>query len=99
MQRSESNAICGCFALLIIQSANAWRRSVHSRYREVWRQAQGSAAPPKMALVRFIVVAESDAQAMSIARRSYLRWHRASPMSEMNGTVSDSPLRTDSFDT
>jgi alkanesulfonate monooxygenase SsuD/methylene tetrahydromethanopterin reductase-like flavin-dependent oxidoreductase (luciferase family) len=78
--------------------ANA--RPIVARYKEVWRQAQGSAPPPKMGLVRFIVVAESDAKAMAIARRAYLRWRVSfTYLSEMNGTVPDSPLRTDSFDT
>jgi alkanesulfonate monooxygenase SsuD/methylene tetrahydromethanopterin reductase-like flavin-dependent oxidoreductase (luciferase family) len=78
--------------------ANA--RAIVARYTEVWRQAQGSAPPPKMGIVRFIVVAESDAKAMAIARRAYLRWRSSfTYLSEMNGTVPDSPLRTDSFDT
>ena len=40
-----------------------------------------------MGLVRFIVVAETDAKAMTIARRAYLRW-RASfvYLSELNGS-------------
>ena len=41
--------------------ANA--RAIIARYREVWRETQGSATPPKMGMVRFIVVADSDAQA------------------------------------
>src|ERR1700689_3702933 len=49
--------------------ANA--RAIIARYREVWRQAQGAAAPPKMGMVRFIVVADSDAKAMASARRAY----------------------------
>ena len=78
--------------------ANA--RAIITRYKEVWRQAQGSATPPKMGLVRFIVVAESDADAMAIARRAYLRWRSSfTYLSEMNGTMPDSPLRADSFDT
>jgi alkanesulfonate monooxygenase SsuD/methylene tetrahydromethanopterin reductase-like flavin-dependent oxidoreductase (luciferase family) len=53
-----------------------------------------------MGLVRFIVVADSDAKAMAIARRAYLRWRSSfTYLSEMNGTMPDSPLRADSFDT
>jgi alkanesulfonate monooxygenase SsuD/methylene tetrahydromethanopterin reductase-like flavin-dependent oxidoreductase (luciferase family) len=53
-----------------------------------------------MGLVRFILVAESDADAMAIARRAYLRWRSSfTYLSEMNGTMPDSPLRADSFDT
>jgi predicted ATP-dependent protease len=53
-----------------------------------------------MGIVRFIVVAESDAQAMASARRAYLRWRSSfTYLSEMNGTMPDSPLNRDSFDT
>jgi alkanesulfonate monooxygenase SsuD/methylene tetrahydromethanopterin reductase-like flavin-dependent oxidoreductase (luciferase family) len=71
-----------------------------ARYRQVWREAQGAAPPPKMGLVRFIVVAETDAKALATARRAYLRWRASfTYLSEMNGTVPDSPLNVDSFDT
>ena len=77
--------------------ANA--RAIVARYRQIWGEAQGSAALPKMGLVRFIVVADTDAKAMAIARRAYLRW-RASfvYLSEMNGTTPNSPLRVENFD-
>jgi alkanesulfonate monooxygenase SsuD/methylene tetrahydromethanopterin reductase-like flavin-dependent oxidoreductase (luciferase family) len=77
--------------------ANA--RAIVARYRQVWQEVQGSAAPPKMGVVRFIVVADSDAQAMAIARRAYLRWRSSfTYLSELNGTMPDSPLRVESFD-
>jgi alkanesulfonate monooxygenase SsuD/methylene tetrahydromethanopterin reductase-like flavin-dependent oxidoreductase (luciferase family) len=77
--------------------ANA--RAIMARYRQVWQEVQGSAAPPKMGLVRFIVVADSDAQAMAIARRAYLRWRSSfTYLSELNGTMPDSPLRVEKFD-
>ena len=71
--------------------ANA--RAIIARYREIWREAQGVATPPKMGIVRFIVVADSDAQAMASARRAYLRWRSSfTYLSEMNGTMPNSPL-------
>jgi alkanesulfonate monooxygenase SsuD/methylene tetrahydromethanopterin reductase-like flavin-dependent oxidoreductase (luciferase family) len=77
--------------------ANA--RAIVARYREVWQEAQGAAAPPKMGLVRFIVVAESDGEALAIARRAYLRWRASfTYLSELNGTLPDSPLRVEKFD-
>jgi alkanesulfonate monooxygenase SsuD/methylene tetrahydromethanopterin reductase-like flavin-dependent oxidoreductase (luciferase family) len=77
--------------------ANA--RAIVSRYREIWREAQGAAALPKMGVVRFIVVADDDAAALAIARRAYLRWRTSfTYLSEMNGTLPDSPLRVESFD-
>jgi alkanesulfonate monooxygenase SsuD/methylene tetrahydromethanopterin reductase-like flavin-dependent oxidoreductase (luciferase family) len=77
--------------------ANA--RAIVARYREIWRDVQGPATLPKMGVVRFIVVADSDAKAMTIARRAYLRWRSSfTYLSEMNGTMPNSPLRAESFD-
>ena len=77
--------------------ANA--REIVARYRQVWRETQNSAALPKMGLVRFIVVADSDAKALTIARRAYTRWRSSfTYLSEMNGAMPDSPLCVESFD-
>jgi len=74
-------------------------RAIVARYRQVWRDVQGPATLPKMGVVRFIVVADSDAKAMTIARRAYLRWRASfTYLSEMNGTMPNSPLRVESFD-
>lgn len=44
-------------------------------FREVWRDVRGKRAPyPLMGLARHIVVAESDEQALAIARRAYTKW-------------------------
>ncbi|MBX9841322.1 MAG: LLM class flavin-dependent oxidoreductase [Xanthobacteraceae bacterium] len=75
-------------------------RAIVARYRQVWREVHGEGAPPKMGMVRFIFVADSDAKAMAVARRAYLRWRASfTYLSEMNGTLPQSPLRADSFDT
>ena len=37
-------------------------RATIARYREIWRASQDPAAPPKMGMVRFIVVADTDSQ-------------------------------------
>src|ERR1700744_454632 len=79
-------------------------RAIMERYRqvwgEVWGETQGQAPPPKMGVVRFIVVADTDAEGMKIARRAYLRWRASfTYLSELNGTLPQSPLRTDSYDT
>jgi alkanesulfonate monooxygenase SsuD/methylene tetrahydromethanopterin reductase-like flavin-dependent oxidoreductase (luciferase family) len=75
-------------------------RAMVARYRQVWSEVHGGTAPPKMGMVRFIVVADSDQTAMAMARRAYLRWRASfTYLSEMNGTMPNSPLRTDSFDT
>ena len=44
-------------------------------FRAAWRETRGPAPLPLMGLGRFIVVAESDAQALALARRAYPRWH------------------------
>jgi alkanesulfonate monooxygenase SsuD/methylene tetrahydromethanopterin reductase-like flavin-dependent oxidoreductase (luciferase family) len=44
-------------------------------FREVWQECWGDAPLPLMGLGRFVVVAETDAEALAIARRAYPRWH------------------------
>ena len=75
-------------------------RAMVERYREVWSATQGAAQQPKMGIVRFVFVADSDAEALNIARRAYLRW-RASfvYLTELNRARMQSPLYADSFDT
>ena len=46
-------------------------------YREDWHKAWGDAPLPLMGLGRFIVVADSDVEALTLARRAYPRWHRS----------------------
>jgi alkanesulfonate monooxygenase SsuD/methylene tetrahydromethanopterin reductase-like flavin-dependent oxidoreductase (luciferase family) len=74
-------------------------RAIVARYRDIWRQTQSASELPKMGLVRFIVVADSDDAALAVARRAYLRWRASfTYLSELNGTLPDSPLRANSFD-
>jgi alkanesulfonate monooxygenase SsuD/methylene tetrahydromethanopterin reductase-like flavin-dependent oxidoreductase (luciferase family) len=47
------------------------------RYRACWRPPHSGAAVPKLGLGRFIVVGETDAQALSLARRAYPVWHHS----------------------
>lgn len=46
-------------------------------YREDWHKAWCDAPLPLMGLGRFIVVADSDVEALTLARRAYPRWHRS----------------------
>ena len=49
-----------------------------ARYWSAWREAHGGQAPtPKAGVTQFVVVAESDAAALAIARRAYLVWHQS----------------------
>lgn len=49
-------------------------RETVASYREAWQAANGSAPLPKIGLGRFVVVAETDAQAMRLASRAYRPW-------------------------
>jgi alkanesulfonate monooxygenase SsuD/methylene tetrahydromethanopterin reductase-like flavin-dependent oxidoreductase (luciferase family) len=53
-------------------------RSFVDRYRQVWRETRGAkSALPKIGVGRFIVVANTDKEAIRIARRAYPKWHRS----------------------
>lgn len=43
-------------------------------YRKAWQATRGSAPLPKIGLGRFVIVAETDAQAMRLASRAYRPW-------------------------
>ena len=47
-----------------------------SKFREVWRALHGDKPTPKLGLSRFIVIADTDPEALTIARRAYPVWHR-----------------------
>jgi alkanesulfonate monooxygenase SsuD/methylene tetrahydromethanopterin reductase-like flavin-dependent oxidoreductase (luciferase family) len=53
-------------------------RSFADRYRQVWRETRGeSCEMPKIGISRFIVIAETDEEALRAARRAYTLWHRS----------------------
>jgi alkanesulfonate monooxygenase SsuD/methylene tetrahydromethanopterin reductase-like flavin-dependent oxidoreductase (luciferase family) len=53
-------------------------RSFSDRYRGAWRETRGETnTMPKIGISRFIVVAETDQQALDVARRAYRIWHRS----------------------
>jgi alkanesulfonate monooxygenase SsuD/methylene tetrahydromethanopterin reductase-like flavin-dependent oxidoreductase (luciferase family) len=49
-------------------------RECNDVFRPVWREAQPGRALPLMGLGRFIVVGETDDQALAVARRAYPHW-------------------------
>lgn len=57
-----------------LDSVPATRTSFEA-FRQAWRDAWSDAPLPLMGLGRFIVVAETDAEAFALARRAYPRWH------------------------
>jgi len=78
----------------------ATTRATIARFREVWREAHDAAtALPKMGMVRFLVVAERDAEALSIARRAYTRWLASfNYLHHMHGTTPLLGARPENFD-
>jgi alkanesulfonate monooxygenase SsuD/methylene tetrahydromethanopterin reductase-like flavin-dependent oxidoreductase (luciferase family) len=50
-------------------------RAVNDSYRRSWRELHGDAEMPKVGLLRFVFVADTDEKALEIARRAYRRWH------------------------
>ncbi len=53
-------------------------RSMVDRYRAVWDETHGSRlGEPRMGIGRFIVVAENEKEALTMARQAYLRWHES----------------------
>jgi alkanesulfonate monooxygenase SsuD/methylene tetrahydromethanopterin reductase-like flavin-dependent oxidoreductase (luciferase family) len=46
------------------------------RYRATWQPAPGEAAP-KFGMNRYLVLADTDAEALEIGRRAYRRWHKS----------------------
>jgi len=53
-------------------------RNFVDRYRQVWQETENeSHAMPKLGIGRFIVVGQTDIDALSSARRAYPIWHRS----------------------
>ncbi len=50
-------------------------RAYNDRYRQVWGELHGNAPTPKLGVSRFVVIAEDDSTALTIARRAYPIWH------------------------
>jgi alkanesulfonate monooxygenase SsuD/methylene tetrahydromethanopterin reductase-like flavin-dependent oxidoreductase (luciferase family) len=83
---------------IVTNDAPGNARAIIDRYQDVWQRIQVSATAPKMGLVRFIVVAETDAKAIAIAERAYVRWRDSfEHLSAMHGVKPDSPLNVESF--
>jgi len=75
-------------------------RQVTDGYRRDWAVAGNSADTlPLMGMTRTIVVAESDAEALAIARRAHKRWHRSFiKLWDKHGTRPINAFYPDNFD-
>ena len=78
----------------------ATTRATIARFRETWHEVHGAAvALPKMGMVRFVMVAESDAEALAIARRAYSKWLASfNYLHHMHGTTPLLGARPETFD-
>jgi alkanesulfonate monooxygenase SsuD/methylene tetrahydromethanopterin reductase-like flavin-dependent oxidoreductase (luciferase family) len=52
-------------------------RASFDAFRRAWAEAWGDAPLPLMGLGRFVVVADTDAAALALARRAYPRWYQS----------------------
>ena len=62
--------------VISLNSAPATRASFDV-FRDAWREAWNDTPLPLMGLGRFIVVADTDGEALALARRAYPRWHQS----------------------
>jgi len=67
-------------------------------FRSAWREAHGAMAFPPMGLGRFIVVAQTDAQALAIARRAYPKWHASFTHLRRRHNLANAHPRPPTFD-
>jgi alkanesulfonate monooxygenase SsuD/methylene tetrahydromethanopterin reductase-like flavin-dependent oxidoreductase (luciferase family) len=74
-EAAERAARRGLHTINLDQTAET--RACSERYRAVWRETRGEAPLPKLGLGRFIVVADTDDTALTLARRAYPIWHDA----------------------
>jgi alkanesulfonate monooxygenase SsuD/methylene tetrahydromethanopterin reductase-like flavin-dependent oxidoreductase (luciferase family) len=72
---AERAAKCNLHVVTLDPTVEA--RLAIERYRATWRPPHPGAAMPKLGLGRFIVVAETDAEALVLARRAYPVWHKS----------------------
>jgi len=79
-------------------TAEAMRPYAQS-FRDAWREAWDDKPLPKIGLLRFILVADSDAEARRIAQRAYPVWHRAyDHLHRKAGLVHERAEKTADFD-
>jgi alkanesulfonate monooxygenase SsuD/methylene tetrahydromethanopterin reductase-like flavin-dependent oxidoreductase (luciferase family) len=74
---NDSAARCARSGINVVSlDGVAVTRGYSDSYRAAWQEAQpAGAAMPKFGLGRFVVVADSDAEALRLAERAYPLWH------------------------
>ncbi len=75
------------FNVISLDSAEETREYVDA-YRAAWRDVNGDTPEPCIGISYFIVIAEDEDEALSVARRSYPVWHDSfNYLFRRNGTV------------
>jgi alkanesulfonate monooxygenase SsuD/methylene tetrahydromethanopterin reductase-like flavin-dependent oxidoreductase (luciferase family) len=83
----------------VTQDTAAATRPYADSYRDAWRVAWPDKKLPKLGLLRFIVVADSDAEAERLARRAYPKWHAAyDHLYRKHGLLHERGAKTESFE-
>ena len=73
-------------------------RASFDAFRRAWTQAWGDAPLPLMGLGRFVVVADTDAAALALARRAYPKWYESfTHLHRLHGRIGAHP-RPPTFD-
>ena len=73
-------------------------RASFDAFRRAWGEAWGDAPLPLMGLGRFVVVAETDAAALALARRAYPKWYQSfTHLHRLHGRINAHP-RPPTFD-
>jgi alkanesulfonate monooxygenase SsuD/methylene tetrahydromethanopterin reductase-like flavin-dependent oxidoreductase (luciferase family) len=80
-------------------STSTETRKLTDSYRAAWTETHGGKPLPKLGLGRFVVVGDSDAAAMALARRAYKVWHDSfHHLWRKHGTVPTQGERASEFD-
>ena len=73
-------------------------RQCFDRFRAVWREAHPAMPLPLMGIGRFVVVGNTDAEALALARRAYKVWHDSFTYLFRKNNYTPSHPRPESFD-
>lgn len=80
-------------------STSAETRALTDSYRSAWQETRGDTPLPKLGLGRFVVVGDTDAEALALARRAYRKWHDSfHHLWRKHGTVPTQGERAPEFD-
>lgn len=84
---------------IVSLSTSAETRAMTDNYRKAWIETHGDQPLPRLGLGRFIVVADTDAAALTLARRAYRKWHDSfHHLWRKHGTVPTHGERAREFD-